>query len=63
MKVLLTGATGFIGSHLAEALVERGYQVTCLTRKTSSLRWIGHLDLEYIHADLGDPHSYAEKLH
>ncbi len=30
--VLLTGATGFLGAHLAEALVERGLEVTCLVR-------------------------------
>jgi uncharacterized protein YbjT (DUF2867 family) len=32
MKVLVTGATGFVGSHLAEALVRRGDEVTALVR-------------------------------
>ncbi|NOZ24860.1 MAG: NAD(P)-dependent oxidoreductase [Nitrospirae bacterium] len=40
MKVLVTGATGFIGSHLVEALAGRGYSVRCLVRSSSDLRWI-----------------------
>lgn len=40
MKVLVTGATGFIGSHLVEALAGRGYSVKCLVRSSSNLRWI-----------------------
>ncbi len=40
MKILVTGATGFIGSHLTESLIKRGYSVRCLLRKTSNRRWI-----------------------
>ncbi|MBF0537013.1 MAG: NAD(P)-dependent oxidoreductase [Nitrospirae bacterium] len=40
MKVIVTGGTGFIGSHLVEELVLRGYSVTCLVRSTSNLQWI-----------------------
>ncbi len=54
MKVLITGATGFIGSHLAEALHAKGYTLRCLVRKTSNLRWIRHLPIEYIYGDLFD---------
>ena len=43
MKAYVTGGTGFIGSHLVEQLVDQGYHVTCLTRKTSNLRWLNHL--------------------
>jgi nucleoside-diphosphate-sugar epimerase len=62
MKALVTGAAGFIGSHLAEALIERGYEVTCITRRTSRLRWIEHLDVEYILCDLADIESCSAKL-
>ncbi len=40
MKAIVTGGTGFIGSHLVEELVLRGYSVTCLVRSTSNLQWI-----------------------
>ncbi|MBI3189813.1 MAG: NAD-dependent epimerase/dehydratase family protein [Ignavibacteriales bacterium] len=54
MKVLITGATGFIGSHLTESLHEKGYQLRCLIRKTSSLEWLKHLPIEYVYGDLFD---------
>jgi len=36
MKALVTGSCGFIGSHLVKALINRGYEVFCLIRKTSN---------------------------
>ncbi|MBI5846715.1 MAG: NAD(P)-dependent oxidoreductase [Nitrospirae bacterium] len=62
MKALVTGATGFIGSFLVEALSAKGYDVTCLVRRTSNLKWLGHLRLQYLQADLDDTDSYAKKL-
>jgi len=41
--VLLTGATGFIGSHLLQALLSQGYRVTILKRSTSDTWRIEHL--------------------
>ncbi len=41
--VLLTGATGFLGSHLLEALLERDYNVVILKRSTSDTSRINHL--------------------
>ncbi len=38
MRALVTGATGFIGSHLAEKLVEKGWEVVCPVRDMSNLR-------------------------
>ena len=57
MKALITGATGFIGSALAKELVGRGYEVTCLVRKTSDLHWLEDLDLRIIHGDCTDKGS------
>lgn len=47
--VLLTGATGFLGSHLLEALLAQGYKVTILKRSTSHTWRIDHL-LEQVSA-------------
>jgi len=41
--VLLSGASGFLGSHLLEALLEQGYQVSILKRSTSNTWRINHL--------------------
>ena len=50
MKVLVTGATGFIGSHTADKLLEKGYDVRCIIRKTSNLRWLEGKKIELIDA-------------
>jgi len=39
MKVLITGADGFIGSHLTEMLVAKGYQVKALSQYNSFNNW------------------------
>ncbi|MBN2380276.1 NAD(P)-dependent oxidoreductase [candidate division WOR-3 bacterium] len=41
-KVLVTGASGFFGSHLCEEAHDAGYEVHALIRKTSSRRWLTH---------------------
>lgn len=51
MRALVTGATGFIGSHLCEELTKRGYEVTCLVRETSDLKWLEGIDLKFIKGD------------
>jgi dihydroflavonol-4-reductase len=59
MKILVTGATGFIGSHLAELLLKKNYSVRCLIRKTSNTVWLKDLPVELVYGDLFD----AEALH
>lgn len=54
LKVLVTGATGFVGSHIVETLLEEKYKVVCLVRQTSNLKWIKDLPLEYLCGSLDD---------
>lgn len=52
MKAFITGATGFVGSHLADKLKASGFEVMCLKRKTSSTKWLDGKGFEYIEGDL-----------
>ncbi|MBL7999538.1 MAG: NAD-dependent epimerase/dehydratase family protein [Candidatus Kapabacteria bacterium] len=54
MKVLLTGATGFVGSHIADTLLERGHAVRANIRKSSNLRWLDGKPIELVDASLSD---------
>src|SRR5712692_6454878 len=62
MKTLVTGATGFIGSHLARLLVEQGAHVRALVRPTSRLDAIDGLPLELVRGDLRDAASVASAI-
>ncbi len=49
---LLTGGTGFLGSHLAEAIVAAGHRLRCTVRPTSDTRWLDPLGVETVTLDL-----------
>ncbi len=59
MKVGLTGATGFVGSHLAEYLVRHHHQITCLVRETSNLQWISHLPFRKVVGNIHNLNSLS----
>jgi dihydroflavonol-4-reductase len=54
-RALITGGTGFLGSHIARALVERGHTVRVLRRARSPLQLIEGLPVEHAIGDVTDP--------
>lgn len=61
MKVLLTGATGFIGGHVAWSLIQHGYEVRALVRPLSRMTW-QHDSLEVRAGDIRDAASVRTAL-
>ena len=57
MQALLTGASGFIGGHVLDALLEAGARVRCLVRDTSPRRNLEGKDVEIAIGDLRDAES------
>ena len=58
LRVLVTGATGYIGGRLVPRLVESGHHVRCLARDPAKLAdrpWAGHPRVEIVAGDVGDP--------
>jgi nucleoside-diphosphate-sugar epimerase len=51
MKALVTGATGFIGSHLVDALIREGFEVTCLVRNPSNLKFLSEFNIKLVSGD------------
>jgi len=57
VRILVTGATGFIGSRLCHALVGTSHQIRALHRPQSSLGVLSDIPIELAQADILDPHS------
>jgi dihydroflavonol-4-reductase len=57
MKAFVTGATGFVGSHVAQVLAERGADLRLLVRTGSDPKNIQQLNAERVVGDLCDPES------
>jgi nucleoside-diphosphate-sugar epimerase len=62
MKALVTGANGFIGSHLVEALCAANVEVRCLVRSGSDLRWLQGSRVEHAQGDCRDRDSLREAV-
>jgi dihydroflavonol-4-reductase len=62
MKVLVTGATGFIGGNLARELTKQGYRVSALVRKGANLKYLKDLDIDFQEGDLRDKPSLERAM-
>jgi dihydroflavonol-4-reductase len=62
MRVFITGATGFVGSHVARAYAEKGAQLRLLTRSTSNMASLEGLDAETVVGDLREPDGLRSAL-
>jgi dihydroflavonol-4-reductase len=62
MTALVTGGTGFVGSHLVRVLLERGEQVRCLVRPTSRRDNLNALSIEFATGDLRDLDSLKQAV-
>lgn len=62
MKVLVTGASGFLGGYLIEELRRRGHEVVAMARQGSDTLYLDYLKLEVRRADLTDPESLAKAV-
>lgn len=62
MRIFLTGATGFVGHHVAKALAAQGAQLRLLVRKTSNLKNLDGISGDTVVGDLQQPESLASAI-
>src|ERR1700741_874218 len=60
--ILVTGATGFVGSHLADRLLDRGTHIRCLVRKSSNLRYVKDPHITLVYGALDQSTDWDEAL-
>lgn len=62
MKVLVTGATGFLGSHLCRRFVLEGHEVTAFRRPESNTALLADLTLRHVLGDITEPEAVNEAV-
>jgi uncharacterized protein YbjT (DUF2867 family) len=63
LRVLVTGATGYIGGRLVPRLLAKGHRVRCVARNPSRLEGYPWPGVEIVHGDLEDPEAVLQALH
>jgi len=62
MRAFLTGGSGFLGGHVARALVESGWSITALKRPSSDISAVADLPIDWVDGDLTDVASLKRAL-
>jgi nucleoside-diphosphate-sugar epimerase len=63
ITAVITGGTGFVGSHLADFLLKQGWRVICLIRSSSDTKWLRGLNIELITVELTDIQGLQKAFH
>ena len=62
MRILVIGASGFVGRHLAQGLLAEGYAVRCLARKPEKIKDLAAIGYEIVQGDILDAESMKRAL-
>ena len=62
LKVLVTGSSGFVGSHIVEELLTAGYETYAGVRSTSSKKYLPDIRINFLELDFDDEDDMRSKL-